>query len=176
MPVREVLQLGNPILREVSAPVENPTGEDVAAVVADLEDTLAHWRATTGYGRGMAAPQIGVLRSIILLNVDRPWPLINPEITQRSDDTMVVWDACLSYLCIFFRVRRYRRIKVRYQDLTGAWHEIEAEEDLSELLQHEIDHLDGVLAVDRLTDIKTRCTREEFERRHRGQSPYVEPA
>ncbi len=73
------------------------------------------------------------------------------------------------------QVERHREITVRYQDLNGAEREIHAgdERNLSELLQHEIDHLDGILAVDRITDIRTMCTREEFEKRHRAGSPYA---
>jgi len=173
MAVREVTQLGNPLLRQVSVPVEDPTTREIKAVVGDLQDTLAHWRATTTYGRGIAAPQIGALQRIVFLNVDRSWPLVNPKIVARSEDTVVVWDGCLSYLCVFFQVRRHRTITVQYQDLTGQDHKIEAEGDLSELLQHEIDHLDGVLAIDRMIDTKTMCTREEFERRYRHTSPYA---
>ena len=175
MAICEVLQLGNPALREPAAPVDDPGDPGVAAVLDDLRDTLAHWRAMTGYGRGIAAPQIGVPRRIVFLNVDghRPWPLLNPAIVARSPETMVVWDACLCFLSIFFQVVRHRWVDVRYQDTAGAWHELRAEGDLSELLQHEIDHLDGVLAVDRLTDVRTICTREEFERRYRDASPYA---
>ena len=175
MTIREVRQLGDPTLRMVAAPVADPTAADVAATIADLRDTLAHWRGTTGYGRGIAAPQIGVPRRIIFLNVDgrSPWPLINPAIVASSPELMVVWDACLCFLSIFFQVTRHRWVDVRYQDSAGAWHELRAEGDLAELLQHEIDHLDGVLAVDRLTDVQTICTREEFERRHRAATPYA---
>jgi peptide deformylase len=173
MAIREVLQLGNPALRDVAESVEDPSSDAVAMVLVDLHDTLAHWRATTSYGRGIAAPQIGVRKRIVFMNIDRPWPLINPVITTRSPKTMVVWDACLSFLCIFFQVTRHVRVTVRYQDTTGAWHELRAEGDLAELLQHEIDHLDGILAVDRMTDARTICTREEFERRYRADSPYA---
>jgi peptide deformylase len=173
MAVREIIQLGNPLLREACSPVEDPTRAEITGIVGDLRDTLAHWRANTTYGRGIAAPQIGVLRRIVFLNVDRPWPLINPNIVGRSDDTVVVWDGCLSYLCVFFQVRRHRAITVRYQDLMGQDHEIEVAGDSSELLQHEIDHLDGVLAIDRMIDTKSMCTREEFERRYRHTSPYA---
>jgi len=78
-------------------------------------------------------------------------------------------------LSIFMQVERHREIVVRYQDLQRESKEIRAGEggNLSELLQHEIDHLDGILAVDRITDIRTLCTREEFEKRHRAQSPYA---
>ena len=175
MAICEVLQLGNPALREPATPVNVPADPTVAAVLDDLRDTLAHWRETTGYGRGIAAPQIGVPRRIVFLNVDgqSPWPLLNPAIVARSPETMVVWDACLCFLSIFFQVARHRWVDVRYQDTAGAWHELRAEGDLSELLQHEIDHLDGVLAIDRLTDVRTICTRQEFERRYRDVSPYA---
>lgn len=173
MPVRDIVQMGDPRLRTACQPVQDPASSEVASVIQDMQDTLAHCRATTTYGRAIAAPQIGVLQRIVFLNVDGPWPLINPEIVERSDETMVVWDACLSFLCIFYQVVRHRWIKVRYQDASGAVHVVRVEGDLSELLQHEIDHLDGILAVDRVADIRTMCTREEFERRHRADSPYA---
>jgi len=175
--VRTVLQLGDPGLREVAARVSDPASVEIRALVEDLADTLAHWRAATGYGRGIAAPQIGAARRVIFLQLPGAdaWPLVNPEITWRSEAKIVVWDACLSFLSIFMQVQRHREIVVRYQDLRGEWKEVRASEerDLSELLQHEIDHLDGVLAIDRITDIRTMCTREEFEKRYRAQSPYA---
>jgi peptide deformylase len=173
--VCEVLQLGNPALREVAEPVEDPGSPVVAALVADLGDTLAHWRKTTGYGRAIAAPQIGVKKRVVFMNLGEPWPMVNPAIVERSEETMVVWDACLSFLFVFCRVVRHREVKVRYQDLEGAWHELEAgvEDDLAELLQHEIDHLDGVLALDRMISPRTLCSREEFEKRYKADSPYA---
>jgi peptide deformylase len=175
--VRTVLQLGDPGLREIAARVSDPASVEIRALVQDLADTLAHWRAATGYGRGIAAPQIGAARRVIFLQLPGAdaWPLVNPEITWRSEDKIVVWDACLSFLSIFMQVERHREIVVRYQDLYGEWKEVRASEerDLSELLQHEIDHLDGILAIDRVTDIRTMCTREEFEKRYRAQSPYA---
>ncbi len=175
MAVREVLQLGHPALREVAETVEDPGSLEVAALVTDLADTLAHWRRTTGYGRAIAAPQIGVAKRVVFMNLGEPWPMVNPAIVERSEETMVVWDACLSFLFVFCRVVRHREVRVRYQDLEGAWHELEAgaEDDLSELLQHEIDHLDGILAVDRMTSPRTLCSREEFEKRYSAGSPYA---
>ena len=173
MPIQEVLQLGDPRLREVCSPVSQMDIDKVESIVTDLHDTLAHWRSTTTYGRGIAAPQIGAMERIVFVNVDRPWVLLNPEIVERSPDTMVVWDACLSFLCIFFQVTRNQWIRVRYQDITGKSHETVAYGEMSELLQHEIDHLDGILSLDRITDIKTLCTREEFEKRYRSTSPYA---
>jgi peptide deformylase len=177
MAIQTVLQLGDPRLREVAHPVDDATAPDIRSLIRDLADTLAHWQRTTGYGRAIAAPQIAVPLRVAFLQLPgaEPLPMINPEIIERSKDKIVVWDACLSFLSIFMRVERHREIKVRYQDLEGNWHEIQAgeERDLSELLQHEIDHLNGILAVDRITDIKTLCTREEFEKRYRAESPYA---
>lgn len=177
MAIRTVLQLGDPALREVAKQVAEPTAGEIRALVENLADTLVHWRKTTGYGRGIAAPQLGVGLRVIFLQLpgEQPWPIVNPEITVRSGEKIVVWDACLSFLSIFMQVERHREIRVRYQDLEGKWHEIEAgeERNLSELLQHEIDHLDGILAVDRIVDIRTMCTREEFEKRYRAESPYA---
>lgn len=177
MAVRPILQLGDPALRVIATPVVDPAAPEIRALVADLADTLAYWRAETGYGRGIAAPQIGVPLRVIFLRLpgEEPWPLVNPEITWTSDEKIVVWDACLSFLSIFMQVERHRQIVVRYQDLQSAGKEVRAGEDrnLSELLQHEIDHLDGILAVDRIADSKTMCTREEFEKRYRAHSPYA---
>ncbi|HXJ88046.1 MAG TPA: peptide deformylase [Candidatus Binatia bacterium] len=177
MAVRPILQLGNPILREKCLPVADPVSREIRELVGDLADTLAHWRAETGYGRGIAAPQIGVLQRVIFLRLpgEKPWPLINPQITRRSEDKIVVWDACLSFLSIFMQVERHREISVHYQTLEADTREFSASEErnLSELLQHEIDHLDGILAIDRVTDVKTVVTREEFEKRYRDASPYA---
>ncbi|HEY6387498.1 MAG TPA: peptide deformylase [Candidatus Acidoferrum sp.] len=177
MAIRTVLQLGDPGLRKIAKRVDDPTSPAIRALVLDLSDTLAYWKSTTGYGRAIAAPQIGSALRVIFLQLPgaEPWPFVNPEIAERSEEEIVVWDACLSFLSIFMQVERHRKIKVKYQDLGGEWHEIQAgdERNLSELLQHEIDHLDGILAVDRITDIRTMCTREEFEKRYRDGSPYA---
>jgi peptide deformylase len=177
MPIRPVLQLGDPLLRQKAVKVADPTAREIQDRVQDLADTLAHWRTATGYGRGIAAPQLGELRRVIFLKLPgaEPWPLINPEIIESSQEKIIVWDACLSFLSIFMQVERHREVTVRYQTLRGETCEFEASDDknLSELLQHEIDHLDGILAIDRVVDVKTICTREEFEKRYRDASPYA---
>jgi peptide deformylase len=175
--IRPIFQLGNPLLRQKAVAVENPGAREIHDLVHDLADTLAHWRSKSGYGRGIAAPQLGVLQRVIFLKLPEaePWPLINPEIVKRSAEKIIVWDACLSFLAIFMQVERHRQITVRYQNLDGDTLEFEAGDDrnLSELLQHEIDHLDGILAIDRVVDTKTICTREEFEKHYRDASPYA---
>jgi peptide deformylase len=176
MAIRNVLQLGDPGLREVAEAVADPRSPQIAELVQDLADTLAHWRKTTGYGRAIAAPQIGAGLRVVFLQLPgaEPWPIVNPEIVERSPEKMVVWDCCLSFLSIVMQVERDCEVMVRYQDLAGKSHKLRAgaDQDLSELLQHEIDHLNGILAVDRITNIRTLCTREEFEKRYRQDSPY----
>ena len=177
MAIRPVLQLGDPRLRQNAKPVADPTAPEIKTLISDMSDTLAHWRAKTGYGRGIAAPQLGVLERVVFLKLpgEDPLALINPEITRRSHEKMVVWDACLSFLSIFMQVERHREIEVQYYDPEGEKHCVKAgiERNLSELLQHEIDHLEGILAIDRVIDVKTICTREEFEKRYRDSSPYA---
>src|SRR5215475_11060175 len=131
MALRKVLQLGDPVLREKAA-AHRFAGEnaDLFNLIGDLRDTLAHWRRETGYGRGIAAPQLGVLKRVIFLQLPgaEPWPLINPQIIHRSEEKIVVWDACLSFLAIFMQVERHKEITVRYQDAKGNWKEVQAGE------------------------------------------------
>src|SRR5436309_5445240 len=103
MAIRTVLQLGDPGLREVAKKVDDPATPEIRALVEDLADTLAYWRKTTGYGRGIAAPQLGVSLRVIFLRLpgEGPWPMVNPAITRRSAEKILVWDACLSFLSIF---------------------------------------------------------------------------
>lgn len=181
MAIRKILQLGDPALREKATDHRfADDNADLFNLIGDLRDTLANSRQETGYGRGIAAPQLGVSERVIFLQLPgaEPWPLINPEIIQRSEEKIVVWDACLSFLAIFMQVERHKEIRVRYQDVRGEWHEVQAgeERDISELLQHEIDHLDGILCIDRVTDARTICTKEEFEKRYRANSPYAATA
>lgn len=173
---REVLRLGDPRLRVPAEDVDDPTSEAVAAAVQDLADTLLFWRSSTGYGRGIAATQIGVPLRIVYLDFEgKRWVLFNPSIAERSPETRVLWDGCLSFdLRFFVEVPRHDSVTVRYQDLSGETKTLHAEASLAELLQHELDHLDGVLAIDRAADLTRMCLREEFEARYRGDSPYAE--
>lgn len=168
MAVRATVQIGNPILREVAAPVDDPSAPEIASLVADLSDTLADWRRRTGYGRGIAAPQIGESKRVVFIRMpgEPPIVLMNPEVIWVSEETFSVWDACLSYFTLFFQVERARAVHVRYMDTGGLEQHLEAEGDLAELLQHELEHLDGRLAIDLVTDSRSFCSLEEYEKRY----------
>ncbi|MEO3755227.1 peptide deformylase [Streptomyces sp. B6B3] len=173
MTVRTTLQLGDPELRDPVPPIDEAELADAHPTAEDLADTLADWVRRTGYGRGIAAPQIGARQRLVYLAFDRPTVLVNPEIVARSEETWEPWDTCLSFsVSVFCRVRRSVWVEVEYQSLDGRRRWLRADGELGELLQHEIDHVDGVLAVDRMTSVDTLCMRSEFERRHRDESPY----
>lgn len=168
MTVRVIAEIGNPVLREVSAPIDDPTAPDTVALLRDLSDTLTAFRKQTGYGRGIAAPQIDVPKRAVFIRMPdgREFAMVNPKITWQSAETFEVWDACFSYFTIFFRVRRARHVTVEYQDTSGAAHVVEASDDLAELMQHELEHLDGRLAIDLVTDPRTFCSLAEYQKRH----------
>ncbi|MGH9755691.1 MAG: peptide deformylase [Blastocatellia bacterium] len=152
MPVREIMLLGNPELWRPSSPVVNVHERETRELIGDLAATLDNFREQNGFGRGIAAPQIGVGRRVIFLNVDDSFPLINPTITHASREMMELWDDCFSIPNLMVRVRRHVEVTVNYTDEHGARREMKARGDLSELLQHEIDHLNGILATDRAID------------------------
>ncbi|PYP85324.1 MAG: formylmethionine deformylase [Blastocatellia bacterium AA13] len=167
MPSKEILQLGNPLLWEASLPVDDVLASENHALIQDLSETLAAFREKSGFGRGIAAPQIGCLQRVIFIRVQPTGfagPLINPEITWASEDHFELWDDCFSLPNLMVRVSRAASIQVSYQDDHGATRTIAAEGDLSELLQHEIDHLDGILAVQRAVSPTAFSTRDEWER------------
>jgi len=165
MPVRRILQLGDPLLRVVSSPVTGPAA--ARPILQDLEDTLAEFRRSHGFGRGISAIQIGEAARVIFLRVDgQPYELVNPEFLWRSDETFEMWDDCFSFPNLMVRLRRHCAVRLRHQDGSGLWHDFAAEGPLSELVQHEMDHLDGVLAVDRAASPFDLATREEWLRQH----------
>jgi peptide deformylase len=157
MAVHPVLTIGDPRLRRVSAPVERFDGPELASLLQDLRDTMA---ATDG--AGLAAPQIGVPLRVVIFGISRnprypeapPIPetvLINPEITPLGDDRdQEGWEGCLSVPGWRAQVPRWRRIRYRGRDAQGRPFEREVEGFHARVVQHECDHLDGVLFPDRM--------------------------
>lgn len=152
MAVREILLLGNPKLYERCEPVGFEEREDLTPVVEDLHDTLMDFRKRYGVGRAIAAPQIGVMKRLIYMHIDRPTVFVNPELLDKSKEMMVVWDDCMSFPDLLVRLERHRACTIRYLDMDWRENRMCLENDLSELLQHEYDHLDGILAVSRAMD------------------------
>jgi len=172
MTVHRVRLLGDPILRARCEPIKNPRSAAVRLVADGLQDTLRDLQARHGTGRGLAAPQIGAPIRLIYIENDEPLHLVNPEIVDIGASDFSVWDDCFSVPGIFVRVMRAYRITVRYQDLKGKFQEITADRDMAELLQHEIDHLDGVLMIDRAIGLDPFCYREEWNKHHGAEKRY----
>jgi peptide deformylase len=167
MPARRILQLGDPLLRAVSTPVESP--EDAAGIFLDLRDTLHAFQKASGFGRGISAVQIGETKRLVYIEFDgRAYSMRNPVYTWQSEDKFTLWDDCFSFPDLLVWLQRSQVVRVRYEDERGASHVLEANGALSELLQHEMDHLDGILAVDRALGRDALCTRTEYKRRHSG--------
>lgn len=152
---REILLLGNPQLYEISEEVTAGELEGLRPVFTDMFDCILGIRRKLGFGRAIAAPQIGVKKRIICMLTDRPYVIINPELEFVGDEMMELMDDCMSFPNLLVRVRRYRHCILRYRDENWKQCEMRMDDDMSELIQHEYDHLDGILATMRAIDSKS---------------------
>lgn len=158
--VKKILLLGNPKLYEVSLPIERHALSELISVVQDLHDTLLDFREKYGVGRAIAAPQIGESIRLIYMLIDEPVVFINPVLVFDDASMMEVLDDCMSFPNLLVRVKRYQKCTVQYLDLNWITHTVVFEGDLSELFQHEYDHLDGILATMRAIDNKSFIIKE----------------
>jgi peptide deformylase len=167
MPVREVLRMGNPLLREKAKPMERFDAE-LAALVADMKDTMA-----AKNGAGLAAPQIGVGSRVVIFGVDHnprypdaePVPftvLVNPRIVILTREVEEDWEGCLSVPGLRGVVPRYKRLRYTGFDEHGNAFERVAEGFHARVVQHECDHLDGILYPQRMTDLTRFGFNEEL--------------
>lgn len=153
--VQTILLLGDQRLYEKS---ENITVDELSrleGVIRDLHDTLMAFREKYHAGRAIAAPQIGVFKRILYMNTGEPVVMINPTLEFPDPEMMEVLDDCMSFPGLLVKVRRHKRCIIQYLDQNWQTCRMELEGDLSELLQHEYDHLDGILATMRASDNKS---------------------
>jgi len=154
MALREILVVPNPVLKEISTPVEAVTDE-VRALMDDMLETMY-----AAPGIGLAAVQIGVPKRIIVMDLARedepkaPKYYVNPEITWASEETLPYEEGCLSVPEIYDAVERPVKVKLKYLDYDGKPVEEEAEGLFAVCIQHEMDHLEGVLFIDHLSRLK----------------------
>lgn len=153
--IREILKLGNPQLYEISAPVTEADLPDLQGWVNDLHDTLMEYRRVYGAGRAVAAPQIGIQKRLLYMYLDKAYVFVNPVMEFPDEEKYELLDDCMSFPGLIVKVSRYKRAVIRYFDMEMKPQEMKLEGDLSELLQHEYDHLDGILAVMRAVDNKS---------------------
>lgn len=153
MKIHEIVKYPDPILSQAGEPV-TVFDEDLKTLVEEMFESMY-----AAHGIGLAAPQIGLSKRLTVIDVNfKKDPadqlvLINPEIVER-EGKQVEEEGCLSLPEIREKVNRAAKVKVRAQNVDGEWFEVEGEELLARALQHEIDHLDGILFLDRLSRLK----------------------
>ena len=152
---REILLIGDPRLYEISEEVREEELEALRPVFEDLFDCIRGIRRDFGFGRAIAAPQIGVQKRLICMLTDKPYVIINPTLEFVGEEMMELMDDCMSFPNLLVRVRRYRHCILRYRDENWQLREKRMDNDMAELIQHEYDHLDGILATMRAVDNKS---------------------
>lgn len=161
----EILPLGHPALRRPAAAVEDVSDSAFRREAEMLVETLGAFRERFGFGRAIAAPQIGVPKRFVAADLgDGPFVLVNPRSTWTSVETFTMWDDCMCFPGLLVRVRRYRSVSLQFVDVDGerrSWESLDL--PVAELMQHELDHLDGVLAVDRAERVEDIVSREAYE-------------
>jgi peptide deformylase len=176
MSIRAIHVIPDTLLRQKAEPVTAFDG-DLHGLIDDMFETMY-----AAPGIGLAAPQIGVMKRLAVVDVSsrdeeaQPIALINPEITWHSEDLSTYQEGCLSIPDIYEDVVRPERIRVRFQDRDGKDREIEADGVLAVCIQHELDHLDGVLFIDYVSKLKRDMIWKKFvktAKREGGPRPYT---
>ncbi len=169
--IRPIVCYGMPALRQKAQPMD-PTDPELPQLVADLWDTM---RAADGVG--LAAPQIGVSKRVFVIDArplqspeDPPFEgvFINPEVMERSEETFIYEEGCLSIPSIREKVARPTSVRVRYWDLSGTLHEVTYEGIIGRIFQHEYDHLEGKLFIDYLPPLKRQLLRSKLSKIQKG--------
>jgi peptide deformylase len=167
--VLRIAKMGNPVLMQKAAPVEDPSAPEIRRLAADMQETLEDIGAS-----GLAANQVFVPKRVVVYRiiaaripegsglVPRPWTvMVNPVITPKTETKTPVWERCLSVPGLHGKVPRFMNIAISFFDLDGKKHSHDAHSSWAALLQHECDHLDGVLFPMRMTDLSLLAYNEE---------------
>jgi peptide deformylase len=167
--VLRIAKMGNPVLMQKAAPVEDPSAPEIHRLAADMQETLEDIGAS-----GLAANQVFVPKRVVVYRiiaaripegsglVPRPWTvMVNPVITPKTETKTPVWERCLSVPGLHGKVPRFMNIAISFFDLDGKKHSHDAHSSWAALLQHECDHLDGVLFPMRMTDLSLLAYNEE---------------
>ena len=167
MALLKILEIPNPLLKKKSAPVGTITN-DVRQTLSDMLETMYD-----APGVGLAAPQVGILKRMVVIDVTRdneekrPYKMINPVITAVSDTHVLHEEGCLSVPEQYAEVDRFEKVTVEYTDENGNRQTLSADGLLAICIQHELEHLDGVLFIDHLSKLKRDMIRRKVEKMHR---------
>jgi peptide deformylase len=169
MAIRPIIIAPDPVLKTKAKPVENIDG-GIVRLMDDMLETM--YRAP---GIGLAAPQIGVLQRVIVVDVadkgekPQPFAMANPEILWHSDETSVHNEGCLSLPDQYADVTRPKQVRLRYIDRDGEVRELDADNLLATCVQHEIDHLNGVLFIDHISLLKRNMILRKLQKAKKSQ-------
>jgi len=152
--IADLLFLGDPRLYETCEPVLKSELPLLAGWVADLDNVMKEVRHKYGFGRAIAAPQLGIMKRLIYMNIEKPVVFINPELDHLSAEMFELWDDCMSFPNLLVKVKRHCSLTINYLDENWEPQSRHLENDLAELLQHEFDHLNGILCTMRAVDDK----------------------
>jgi peptide deformylase len=157
----QILLVGDPRLHLVSDPVAEKEISGIHKTIRMMADTIVAFREKYGNGRAIAAPQVGLQKRIIVINIEYPFPIYNPEFFEKSNEQVEIWDDCMSFPGLLVKVRRHQSLKMKFRDKHWDEQIWELHGDMAELLQHEYDHLDGILATMRAIDDKSFMWRKQ---------------
>lgn len=168
--IYDIVYAPDPILKTVCEPIET-VDADVKKLANDMLQTMYEAK-----GIGLAAPQIAIKKRMLVLDVDqneegedgKPMVFINPEILHSSDEPNTYMEGCLSIPTHYAEVERPKIVRVKYLDIDGKSQELEADGLLATCLQHEIDHLDGVLFIDYLSSLKRKMIIKKMQKMKKG--------
>ena len=176
IPTLSKSSFGNPVLRTRARQlsVDEIKLDEVQQLISNIKHTLQEKK----YGIGLAAPQLGksVALSVIYIRPTKTRPnlpksewadlvIINPQITEKSKETKSYWEGCISLTDVFAKVLRHKTIKIKYLDENAKSQEKQFSGLLAHVIQHEVDHLNGILYVDRVKDSKTYMSATEYRKR-----------
>jgi peptide deformylase len=153
--IHDILKLGDPRLYEVCEPVLKSDLPFVPEWTQQLHEAMEDIRSVYGFGRGIAAPQLGIMKRMFYLNLDRPYIILNPELKGLSEELFELWDDCMSFPNLLVKVKRHQSLTLEYLDENWETQSWTVDGAISELIQHEYDHLDGVLCTMRAIDEKS---------------------
>jgi peptide deformylase len=152
--IADLLLLGDLRLYEICQPVLKTELPFVKDWVADMDNVMKEIRLKYNFGRAIAAPQLGIMKRLIYMNIDKPVIFINPDLYDLSTDMFELWDDCMSFPNLLVKVKRHQSLTIKYLDENWEPRVWKMEDALSELLQHEYDHLNGILCTMRAVDEK----------------------
>ena len=153
--LEKLILLGDPRLYQICEKVNKSDLHHLESWKSLMHKVMKAVRAKYRFGRAIAAPQVGIMKRVVYLNIDKPILILNPVIENRSDEMIELWDDCMSFPNLLVRLKRHKSIRLRFQDENFNERNWDLQDDLSELLQHECDHLDGILCPMRAIDNKS---------------------